>query len=118
MAEEPEVVQEADPLAASRGATAGADILYRKKFRETNQQVWRAVDVNKNAFEVSFFRPTINLKAKECALGDVAVRGNAFPNYGHLMVLARKQDALRKGCRLVDTAITPKLTPLAQNKFP
>ena len=102
VAEEPEVVREADPLAASRGATAGADILFRKKFKETNVQVWRAVDVNKNAFEISFFRPTINLKAKECALGDVAVRGNSFPNYGHLIVLARKTEALREGCKLVD----------------
>ena len=100
---EPEVVRDADPLAAARGATSGADILYRKKFKETNVQVWRAVDENKNAYEVSFFRPTVNLKAKECALGDVAVRGNAFPNFGHLMVFERKRGALRKGCQYLDS---------------
>ena len=96
---EPGIVRDADPLAASRGATSGADILYRKKFREANMQVWRAVDENKNAYEVSFFRPIVNLKAKECALGDVAVRGNQFPNFGHVMVHGRKRGALRKGCQ-------------------
>ena len=94
---EPQVVSENDPLSRARGDADGADILYRKKFKETNVQVWRAVDENRNAFEVSFFRPAINVQAKECALGDIAIAGNTFLNYGHLIVVARKESALRQG---------------------
>ena len=96
---EPTVVSQEDPLANSRAATEGADILYRKKYKETNIHVWRAVDRNRNGHEVSFFRPLVNTQAKECALGDVAVKGNSFPNYGHLIVAAQKTSALRTGCQ-------------------
>ena len=96
---EPTVVSQKDPLANSLSATEGAEILYRKKFKETNLDFWRAVDYNRNGHEVSFFRPLVNTQAKECALGDVAAKGNKFPNYGHLIVAAQKASALRTGCQ-------------------
>ena len=86
--------QNNDPLANANSLVDGADILFRKKFKETNIGVWKSRDVNRNAHEVSFFRPSVNLKAKECALGDMVARGSDFPNWGHLLVLQRKDGAL------------------------
>ena len=92
--DEPAFVSQNDPLANANSLTEGADILFRKKFKDTNIEVWKSHDVNKNAHEVSFFRPSVNLKSKECALGDMVVRGSAFPNWGHLLVAQRKDGAL------------------------
>ena len=91
---EPNAISQNDPLANARLSTDGADILYRKKFKETNVEIWRSMEINKNAQEVSFFRPTINVNANECALGDIAIQGNVFLNYGHLIVVSRKSNAL------------------------
>ena len=75
--------------------TEGADILYRKKFEDTNFETWKSADYFKRAaYDLSFFRPIVNVLAKECALGDVAVRGREFPNLGHLVVKAKKASAI------------------------
>ena len=75
--------------------TEGADILYRKKFEDTNIETWKSADHFKSgAYDIAFFRPIVNVLAKECALGDVAVRGREFPNLGHLVVKAEKAGAI------------------------
>lgn len=84
-----------NPLETARSETEGADILYRKKFRDVNSKTWSSVGTFRSAvFEVAFFKPVINSEANECALGDIAVQGNDFPDFGHLIVTALKKDAL------------------------
>ena len=92
---EPKPVSKADPLSAAMADTEGADILYRKKFEDSNAETWKSADYFKRAaYDIAFFRPIVNVLAKECALGDVAVRGREFPNLGHLLVKATKEGAI------------------------